>query len=133
MEKANLKNGGWLKKFLHWISEGSVKSVSASGFCSTWKVKLRADHREVVKKATSKKGRWEICPEEIEQGRRAKVRWREEAAENATRMIAHLRHENGAARVRAARPTETGAKDQAGVPDGVKEKAEVGSLDKSKS
>jgi len=35
MEKENLKKRGWLKKFLHWISKGAVKSVNASGSCPT--------------------------------------------------------------------------------------------------
>jgi hypothetical protein len=46
-------------------------------------------------------------------------------------MIAHLRHENGAAWVQAARPTERGVGGQAGVPIKAKRKADVGGLDKS--
>ena len=29
------KNQGWLKRFLNWISKGAVKSVHATGSCST--------------------------------------------------------------------------------------------------
>jgi hypothetical protein len=35
MEKANPKNWRWLKRFLYWISEGAIKSVDSSRFCST--------------------------------------------------------------------------------------------------
>jgi hypothetical protein len=35
MEKTNIENRGWLRRLLHWISQGAVKSVNSSGFCST--------------------------------------------------------------------------------------------------